>query len=198
MLPEERPTMKLISRMTEGTPLLVHVCCAPDAAYGLFALAEAHPVTAFFFNPNIDDPEEYRRRLDATRALASARPFPLVVGSGGEEEFAAAALGREEEPERGERCEACIRLRLARTAREAASLGFPAFATVLTVSPKKKAPLVNRIGREEGRKAGVPFLECDMKKGGGFDRSVEEAERLGLYRQAFCGCRYSIGGKLKK
>jgi predicted adenine nucleotide alpha hydrolase (AANH) superfamily ATPase len=190
--------MKLISRLPEGTPLLVHVCCAPDAAYGLFALAALHPVTGFFYNPNIDDPEEYGRRLDATRLLARERPFPLLVEGGGEAEFAEAARGLEGEPERGERCERCIRLRLARTAREAASRGIPAYATVLTVSPKKKAAVVNRVGREEGEKAGVSFLECDMKKGGGFDRSVEEAERLGLYRQTFCGCRHSVDGKFLK
>ncbi|MGZ8432339.1 MAG: epoxyqueuosine reductase QueH, partial [Candidatus Deferrimicrobiaceae bacterium] len=90
------------------------------------------------------------------------------------------------------RCEACIRMRLARTAKEAKSHGIPAFSTVLTVSPKKNAAMVNRVGGEEGEKAGVLFLEADLKKNDGFRKSVEITKRFGIYRQNYCGCRYSL------
>jgi len=52
--------------------------------------------------------------------------------------------------------------------------------------------MVNRAGREEGEKAGVFFLEADMKKNDGFLKSVETAKRFGIYRQNYCGCRYSL------
>ena len=83
-------------------------------------------------------------------------------------------------------------MRLARTAREAKCFGISSFSTVLTVSPKKDAAMVNRIGREEGEKAGIPFLEADMKKNDGFRKSVETSKRFGIYRQNYCGCRYSL------
>lgn len=177
------------------TSVLLHICCAPDASHGVPAMQEKYRVTGFFFNPNIQPGMEYDRRLLVTRTLTDSMPFPLEVAEGGEEEWEDAVRGLEDEPERGRRCEACIRMRLARTAAEAKSLGFPAFSTVLTVSPKKDAAMVNRIGREEGEKAGVAFLEADLKKKDGFRKSVETTKRLGIYRQNYCGCRFSLLGR---
>ncbi|GAB4368499.1 MAG: epoxyqueuosine reductase QueH [Deltaproteobacteria bacterium] len=176
----------------DGEELLVHICCGPDAAYGVFALAERHRVLGWFFNPNIQPAEEHARRLEAVRRLREALPFPLEIASGGEEEWEEAVRGLEEEPEKGRRCEACIRLRMQRAAAEAKRRGIPNVATVLTVSPKKDAATVNRIGREEAEAAGVFFLEADLKKRDGFKKSVEISKRLGLYRQNYCGCRFSL------
>ncbi len=179
-------------RPSDADGLVLHICCAPDASYGVPAMGERYGVVAFFFNPNIHPADEYERRLAATRKLAALADVPLRVAGGGDPEWEEAVSGLEGEPERGRRCDACIRMRLSRTAREAKILGIPAFSTVLTVSPKKDARLVNRIGREEAEKAGVLFVEADLKKKDGFRKSVEAAKRLGLYRQNYCGCRYSF------
>ena len=189
--------MKPKERTVKGECVLLHICCAPDASYGIPAMQEMYRVTGFFFNPNIQPGEEHDRRLAATTRLAEQSPFPLTVAPGGEEEWEAAVRGFENEPEKGRRCEACIRLRLARTANEAKSLGVSSFSTVLTVSPKKNAAMVNRIGREEGIKAGVTYIEADLKKNDGFRKSVETSKRLGIYRQNYCGCRFSLS-PLKK
>lgn len=187
--------MKLLRPCPDGTEVLLHLCCAPDAAYGVPAMQERFRVTGFFFNPNIQPEEEHARRLAATRRLQDALPFALEVASGGEAEWEDATSAQAGEPEKGKRCEACIRLRLARTAAQARRLGIPAFSTVLTVSPKKDAAMVNRIGREEGERAGVFFVEADMKKGDGFKKSVAISKKLGLYRQNSCGCRHSARPK---
>ncbi len=184
--------MRLITPHREGGDVLVHVCCAPDAAYGVPAMQERFRVEGFFFNPNIDSGEERSRRLAAVRQLQDALPFALRVDEGEREAWEEAVRGLEREPEKGRRCEACIRLRLARTAREARAGGFSAFCTVLTVSPKKDAAMVNRIGRDEGERAGIAFIEADMKKNDGFRKSVAISKRLGLYRQNYCGCRFSV------
>ena len=184
--------MKLIKPAKEGENVLLHVCCAPDASYGVPAMQEHFRVTGYFFNPNIEPGEEYERRLLATRQLQELLPFALEVESGGEKEWEDAVRGLEEEPEKGRRCEACIRMRLRHTAEEAKRQGIPAFSTVLTVSPKKDAAMVNRIGREEGERAGVFFIEADMKKKDGFRKSVDISKKLGIYRQDYCGCRYSV------
>lgn len=184
--------MRLIRPCPDGEKLLVHICCGPDAAYGLFALAERYRVAGWFFNPNIHPPDEQARRLEAVRRLQDALPFPLEIERDGEEEWEEAVRGLEEEPERGRRCEVCIRLRLRRAAAEAKRRGIPNLSTVLTVSPKKDAGMVNRIGREESDAAGVFFLEADLKKGDGFRKSAEISRRLGLYRQNYCGCRFSL------
>jgi predicted adenine nucleotide alpha hydrolase (AANH) superfamily ATPase len=186
------PVMKLITPAGEGESVLLHICCAPDASYGVPAMQERFRVTGFFFNPNIDPGEEYARRLHATRRLQDLLPFALEVEGGGEKEWEEAVRGLDEEPEKGRRCEACIRIRLRRTAQEAKRQGMSAFCTVLTVSPKKDAAMVNRIGREEGERAGVFFIEADMKKKDGFRNSVEISKKLGIYRQDYCGCRHSV------
>jgi predicted adenine nucleotide alpha hydrolase (AANH) superfamily ATPase len=183
--------MKLIKPAKEGESVLLHICCAPDASYGVPAMQERFRVTGYFFNPNLHPGEEYERRLQATRQLQDYLPFALEVEGGGEAEWEEAVRGLEGEPERGRRCEECIRIRLRRTANEAKRKGIPAFCTVLTVSPKKDAAMVNRIGREEGGRAGVFFIEADMKKCDGFRKSVEISKKLGIYRQDYCGCRYS-------
>jgi predicted adenine nucleotide alpha hydrolase (AANH) superfamily ATPase len=174
-----------------GTELLLHICCAPDAAHGVAVLRERYDVTGFFYNPNIHPEEEYRRRLRATLDLLDRSPFPLVVGNGGGPAWEEAARGLEGEPERGRRCEECIRLRLRETARKAAELGMPAFGTVLTVSPRKDASMVNRVGKEEAEQSGVAFVAADLKKGDGYLKSVRASREMGIYRQRYCGCRYS-------
>ena len=183
--------MRLLCDIPPGTEVLAHICCAPDASYGVRALRERFDVVGFFYNPNVHPREEFRKRLRATLDLLEKDPFSLLVGTGGEEAWEDAVRGMEGDPERGRRCEACVRLRLRETARKAAELGMPAFGTVLTVSPKKDAAMVNRVGREEGERAGVRFVEADLKKGDGYLKSVRASKEMGLYRQRNCGCRYS-------
>jgi predicted adenine nucleotide alpha hydrolase (AANH) superfamily ATPase len=67
-----------------------------------------------------------------------------------------------------------------------------AFATTLTIGPRKSADVINRIGREIG---GERFLARDFKKKAGFQRAIELAKQWELYRQDYCGCVYSIRSK---
>jgi predicted adenine nucleotide alpha hydrolase (AANH) superfamily ATPase len=192
--------VKILCDIPPKTETLVHICCAPDASYGIPAYLKRLDVTGFFYNPNIHPREEFRKRLFASFDLQEVEPFPMIVGTGGEEAWEDAVRGLEGEPERGSRCEACIRLRLRETAGKAAELGMPAFGTVLTVSPKKDAAMVNRVGREEGERAGVRFVEADLKKEDGYLKSVRASKEMGLYRQTYCGCRFSgrSGGSVRE
>src|SRR3972149_4847973 len=149
--------MKLIRPGADGEELLLHICCGPDAAYGVPALQERYRVTGLFFNPNIQPGDEHARRLLAARPLRGAVPFALEIASGGEGEWEGAVGGLEGGAGGGRRCEACVRLRLRRTASEAKRLGVPNFSTVLTVSPKKDAAMVNRLGIPEGERSGGAF-----------------------------------------
>jgi len=70
--------------------------------------------------------------------------------------------------------------------------GGDAFTTTLTISPRKSADVINRVGREIG---GERFLVRDFKKQEGFKRAMELAKKWALYRQDYCGCIYSMKGK---
>jgi len=172
-------------------PLLLHACCAPCAAHVLELLSRSYSVTALFFNPNIQPDEEYGHRLEAMQLLCRITGTPLLVEECPAAVWDAWVRGLEDEPEQGRRCLQCFRGRLEFSALLAERLGFPCLATTLTVSPRKSASAINAIGLSvaEGRK--VRYLESDFKKQDGFRRSCELSRHYNLYRQNYCGCRYS-------
>ncbi|MBP3422955.1 MAG: epoxyqueuosine reductase QueH, partial [Clostridia bacterium] len=65
------------------------------------------------------------------------------------------------------------------------------FATTLTLSPHKNAEWLNEIGEREGGRYAVNYLFSDFKKQGGYYRSTALSAVYNLYRQDFCGCKYS-------
>jgi predicted adenine nucleotide alpha hydrolase (AANH) superfamily ATPase len=172
-------------------PVLLHICCAPDATAAAERLAPAYEVLGYFHGPNIHPREEYLLRLDNARRVAETLGFRLLPASYAPEAWDEAVRGLEQEPEGGRRCEACFRHNLTATAAKAKELGVPSFTTTLTISPHKDAAKVFAAGRAAGREHGVEFLELDFKKKDGFRRSLEISKALGLYRQRTCGCRYS-------
>lgn len=172
--------------------LLVHVCCAPDALYVLGLLRDEYDVAGFFSNANIHPAAEYGKRLEEARKVAGLLGLPLVEDGYEPDRWLAATRKFRDEPEKGRRCDVCYALRLKRTAEEAAARGFDGFATVMSLSPWKKAAVINRIGRQFGKRHGLRFLEADFKKKDGFKKSVDLSRGQGLYRQDYCGCVYSL------
>ncbi len=172
--------------------VLVHMCCAPDGLYVMDLLRADHEPAGFFYNPNIQPAEEYRRRLEDAEKVCRLKGFELIVGPRDEDRWLELTRKFQAEPEMGRRCDVCYAVRLEQAARVAACRGFDLFTTVMSLSPHKKADVLNRIGRMFGRRHGVPFLEANFKKKGGFDKSVAMSRGLDLYRQDYCGCRYSI------
>lgn len=183
-------------KTSDKTPsLLLHSCCAPCSSYCLEYLAEYFKITVFYYNPNIFPESEYALRVEEQKRLIKEMKTKneisfLEIGFN-PEEFYAAVKGHEKEKEGGERCFACYRLRLSKTAEEAKKRKFDYFATTLTISPLKNADKLNETGEEEGEKQGVKHLPSDFKKKNGYKRSTELSKQYGLYRQDYCGCVYS-------
>lgn len=175
--------------------LLLHSCCAPCSSYCLEYLARYFGITILYYNPNITNEEEYRKRVSEQRRLISELPVKNAVtfaeGEYVPEDFYAAAKGLEHVPEGGERCFKCYRLRLEYAARYAAEHGFDYFCTTLSISPLKNAAKLNEIGAELSGIYKVPWLPSDFKKKGGYKRSIELSREYGLYRQNYCGCEFS-------
>jgi predicted adenine nucleotide alpha hydrolase (AANH) superfamily ATPase len=183
---------ELMKTFEKGTPLLLHSCCAPCSSACLERLAEVFSVTVLYYNPNIDEREEYeKRKAEQIRFLKETGWAKILDCDYENEAFEAMAKGLEEEPERGKRCYLCYELRLEKTARVAKEKGFEWFCTTLSLSPYKNAEWLNEIGRRVGEEYGVRFLPSDFKKKGGYHRSVALSNEYGLYRQDFCGCRFS-------
>jgi len=172
--------------------LLLHVCCGPCATAVIERLAPDYDLTLLWFNPNIQPTEEFARRLQAAEEWAARLALPLQVQTGGEDAFEALARGLEEEPEGGERCRRCYELRLRQAMLAAKEAGVPLVATTLSISPHKSAEAISEVGRKLAQELGVGFLEADFKQEGGFQRSVTLSREGGLYRQRYCGCRFSM------
>jgi len=172
-------------------PLLLHACCAPCATHAIELLSRAYRVTALFYNPNIQPDEEYGQRLETMRGLCRLTGTPLLVESSPVAVWDAWVQGFEDEPEQGQRCRQCFKGRLEFSAAMAARLGFPWFATTLTVSPRKSASVINAIGAAAAEALNICYIASDFKKQDGFKRSCELSRHYNLYRQNYCGCRYS-------
>ena len=174
--------------------LLLHACCAPCSSAVLEYLTRHFDITLFYYNPNIHPEEEYFKRAGELPKLlmcAGMEDVGLIVSEYDPGEFFAAAEGLESEPEGGARCEKCFDLRLSKTAQAAAENGFDYFATTLTVSPHKNAPLINSIGELLSAQYGIPWLPSDFKKRDGYLRSIRLCQEYGIYRQCWCGCAFS-------
>ncbi|MFQ5905008.1 MAG: epoxyqueuosine reductase QueH [bacterium] len=174
--------------------LLLHTCCGPCATGVLESLAEEYEMTCFFYNPNVQPESEYRTRLDQAREVARIMKVLFLDDEYDADAWLEETKGLKDEPEGGRRCEICFRKRLLKTGIKAKQVGADLFATTLTISPHKNAGLINRTGNYVSQKVGVPFLEGDWKRAGGFKRSVELSEEFSLVRQDYCGCEYSRRG----
>ncbi len=175
--------------------ILVHICCAPDALYVMDLLKKDYEAIGFFYNPNIHPRKEYDKRLEEAKRVASVLDFEIIEGPYEESRWKKITAKFKKEPEKGRRCDICYALRLAKTAEKAAESGFDKFATVMSLSPWKKAGVMNKIGKMFGKRFRIEFLEANFKKKDGFKKSVELSKRHELYRQDYCGCVYSNRGQ---
>ena len=187
------------ARFPQGAKLLLHSCCAPCSTYCLQTLHEHIAVTVLFYNPNLDSEEEYRRRkLEQVRFLTETGWADMLDCDFGQDAFEEhVAKGRETLKEGGERCKLCYLLRLEKTAQLAKEYGYDYFATTLTVSPLKNAAWINEIGFALQEKYGVKYLPTDFKKRNGYMQSVSLSKEYSLYRQNYCGCKYSRQREIK-
>lgn len=181
--------------------LLLHSCCAPCSSYCIEYLSRYFKITVFYYNPNISEEQEYRKRVkEQMRLIASMpvqHPVSFVEGDYHPEEFFAMAKGLEHCPEGGERCFLCYEMRLRAAALKAKELGADYFATTLSISPLKNAEKINEIGERLSGELGIAYLVSDFKKREGYKRSIELSKEYGLYRQNFCGCAFSKAEALK-
>ncbi|MGW8320215.1 MAG: epoxyqueuosine reductase QueH [Thermodesulfobacteriota bacterium] len=174
--------------------LLLHICCGPCSTHVIDLLEDKYHPIGFFYNPNLHPTQEYFRRLEAAAQVCGQHRVALWVPPFGQEAWLDEVEGLGGEPEGGRRCNICIRLRLEATAWVARAASMAAFATTLTISPRKNSHVINTLGNDLSRSYDISFLEADFKKKDGFLKSVKKSRDMGLYRQDYCGCCYSMRG----
>jgi hypothetical protein len=177
--------------------LLLHSCCAPCSTVVIDRLKKKYDITVIFFNPNISPAEEHeKRKAEQVKYLENHLPEVKVITFDYDSLFFDRAVeGLESDKEGGGRCKICIYIRLSRTAQYAKENGFDIFATTLTVGPKKDSVMINNIGRRLEKPFEVEFLNEDFKKRDGFLKSVQMSKDFDIYRQNYCGCKFSLKDK---
>ena len=148
--------------------LLLHICCAPCSSATLERLQERFDADLYFYNPNIEPYEEFCKRAgEAERFVREFRPdggVRVITADYDHEAFEAIARGREDLPERGERCRLCYALRMRRAAAYAKANGYDCFTTSLSISPHKNSAWINEIGLALEAELGIAFVWSDFMK----------------------------------
>ena len=175
--------------------LLLHSCCAPCSSYCIEYLSQYFKVTIFYYNPNITEETEYRKRVEEQKRFIkqfqTKYPVSFIEGDYNPQCFFESAKGYENAPEGGERCFRCYELRLREAGRVAKEGKFDYFTTTLSISPLKNAQKLNEIGERLSKEWDVSYLYSDFKKKEGYKRSIALSAEYDLYRQDYCGCIFS-------
>ena len=166
--------------------VLIHSCCAHCAAHTVEHWRQQdYEVSAFWYNPNIHPYMEHQLRLEAMQSLAQEMDLPLIINEG----YDIIDYFRQVAGHEAERCRHCFRLRLAKTAETAKTMGFDAFTTTLLISPQQKHEIIQEMGNELAGEKDVAFLYADLRKR--YSDSRRMTKPMELYRQQYCGCVYS-------
>lgn len=178
------------SHMSSSQHVLLHMCCGVCAGQCIAHLqASLYAVTGFFYNPNIVPEEEYQRRLASARAVCDISGVTLIEQGYDNSEWEQHCGHRALDAERGERCRLCYAVRLKKTAQKARETNMPFFTSTLTISPHKNTAVILAEGL---RCTDSVFLPIDFKKKDGFKKTMLLAQQHQVYRQNYCGCRFTI------
>ena len=186
---------KLINSLNYKPKLLLHSCCGPCSSYVLDYLNKYFNITLVYYNPNIYPKEEYFKRYNEQKRIIKEMfndEIDLLEVNYNQSEYEEKIKGYENEFEGGERCHICYKLRLEQTAKLAKENNFDYFTTTLSVSPYKNSSVLNEIGKELEAKYKINYLCADFKKNDGYKKSIEFSKKYNLYRQTYCGCKYSL------
>lgn len=172
-----------------ATPLLLHACCGPCSLEPVKYLREAgFEPTICWCNPNIQPVAEHDHRLDALMRWAhDVAHVQVIVAADPRDAWESAAAPAGFDRER--RCRACYAVRLTEACRVARERGFTHISTTLVVSPYQLFDVCHDQLLALARKNGLTPVWRDFRPH--YPESVVESRELGMYRQNYCGCRFS-------
>lgn len=176
--------------------LIIHTCCAVCMCYPKTMIEnEDYETIFYFYNPNIYPLKEYERRRDEFIDYAKSLNINSHIEENEKffEEWRDNIKGFENEPERGVRCSLCFKYRINKAFEYAKNINAQFVSTVMTISPHKDSKVIESIGNSLAEKYfPIKYLHIDFKKKDGFKKTNIIANEYGLYRQNYCGCKFSM------
>lgn len=175
--------------MPKTKPLLLHACCGPCSIEPLRLLREEgfEPVICWT-NPNIQPIREHDLRLRTLMRWAEEEARVKVLVAADDR----AAWERTVAPagfDRLRRCRACYALRLSEACRVAQEHGFEHVSTTLAVSPYQLHDTCDELLVAIAESRGLTPVVRDFRPY--YPKATKESRELGMYRQNYCGCRFS-------
>lgn len=144
-------------------------------------------LSMYWYNPNIHPEFEWNRRLENLKKVSEHYSLDLIIEEGFMQDY---WLSKAYLDEYKSRCEMCYDVRLDNVAKYASMNGFDSFTTTLLVSPYQQHEVIARVAEQKASKYGVSFEYYDFRPG--FREGQNMAREIGIYRQKYCGCIYSL------
>ena len=76
---------KIIEKEKNTPTLLLHSCCGPCSSYVLEYLSKYFKITVYYYNPNMDTNDEFKKRLNeqikVINKLPSVNEIKLIEGN---------------------------------------------------------------------------------------------------------------------
>lgn len=187
-----------LAQLHKGPRTLLHACCGPCTLEPSRLLSEdGHRLTVYYANSNIHPDGEYAKRLDTLRTWAVTQDLPVQEGeyepSNWEKTIASALRSAdcaEDDPHQA-RCRACYRMRFEQSAAYASSQGYDCLSTTLSVSPYQYTEIIKQELERAAAKWGLQAEFRDFRPN--YAEATRRSRELGMYRQNYCGCRFSDG-----
>ena len=173
--------------------ILLHICCAPCSIMSIKKLREeGHDLTGYWYNPNIHPYMEYRARRDAFRNYSKSIDLPVIY----KDEYGLDEFCKKVIDSINDRCKICYADRLAVVAKYAKDNGYDAFCTSLLYSPYQDHEGLRKVCESLSKALDIKFYYYDFRPY--YKEGQEEAKRLGIYMQKYCGCIFSEEDRYKK
>lgn len=176
--------------------LLIHACCAPclvavyDDTIKNMTNMDIDEFDVIWHNTNIHPKIEYEKRKETfVSYVNSMGKTPIMIDEYNMNKFISDVVNLNKTKYKM-RCEYCYISRLEKVFEYAKKNGYTHVTTTLLISPFQKHDVIKKVCENLAKKYDVIFLYKDYRPL--FEEGQQKAKELGMYRQKYCGCIYSI------
>lgn len=176
--------------------LLIHACCAPclvavyDDTIKNMTNMDIDEFDVIWHNTNIHPKIEYEKRKETfVSYVNSMGKTPIMIDEYNMNKFISDVVNLDKTKYKM-RCEYCYVSRLEKVFEYAKENGYTHVTTTLLISPFQKHDVIRKVCESLAKKYDVIFLYKDYRPL--FEEGQKKAKELGIYRQKYCGCVYSI------
>lgn len=176
--------------------LLIHACCAPclvavyDDTIKNMTNMDIDEFDVIWHNTNIHPKIEYEKRKETFISYVNSMgKTPIMIDEYNMNKFISDVVNLDKTKYKM-RCEYCYVSRLEKVFEYAKENGYTHVTTTLLISPFQKHDVIKKVCESLAKKYDVIFLYKDYRSL--FEEGQQKAKELGMYRQKYCGCIYSI------